>query len=136
MLLSFIYTLLISKNNYSPLPPINNIYYTCITIPLIGKQDILYERKEKLISKLKLSGKVNVNGYIYFNNNNYYDYTIDDNLNKILKKYKCSFLDPYYDNNKDIISFEIRLNLLRYTKKLRLYNIKSNYFYNKKKLLK
>ena len=78
-------TLILSLNVI--LPPINNIYYTSINIPLIGKQNVLYERRENLISELKLTGKVNVNGYIYFDKKNPYNYDLDDNLKNVLKKY-------------------------------------------------
>jgi len=122
MFLTITYALLSINNLNNILPPINNIYYTSINIPLAGKQNIIYERREKLISELKLSGKVNVVGNIYFNENNPYEYTLDDNLNHIIKKYKCSLYDPFYDKKKDIISLKIRLNLLRYTKMLTLHN--------------
>lgn len=120
MFVTIIYTLL-SLNNI--LPPINNIYYTSLNIPLAGKQNIMYERRENLVVELKLSGKVNVNGYIYFNENNLNEYELDNNLKNLIRKYRCSFFNPYYDNNKDIISLQIRLNLLRYTKTITLHNL-------------
>lgn len=123
MFLTITYALLSINNINNILPPINNIYYTAINIPFAGKQNIIYERREKLLSELKLSGKVNVNGYIYFNENNPREYTLDDNLKYIIKKYKCSLYDPIYDKKKDIISFKIRLNLIRYTKFLTLHKV-------------
>lgn len=104
------------------LPPIGNKYYTSINIPLIGRQNIKYERTKKLISKVSLSGKVNKQGYIYFDNNDSYKYTLDDTLENILKKYKCTLSDPYYDNINDIITLNIKINIIRYSKKLILTN--------------
>ena len=51
------------------LPPIGNKYYTSVNIPLIGKQNIKYERTKKFISEITLSGKINEHGYIYFYTN-------------------------------------------------------------------
>ena len=104
------------------LPPIGNKYYTSINIPLIGRQNIKYERTKKLISEVSLSGKVNKQGYIYFDNNDSYKYTLDDTLENILKKYKCTLSDPYYDNINDIITLNIKINIIRYSKKLILTN--------------
>lgn len=129
MLVTIIYTLL-SLNNILPptnniLPPINNIYYSNLNIAFLGKQSVIYERKKKLVGELKLSGNVNVNGYIYYNQYNLNEYVLDDALKKIMKKYRCSLYQPYYDNDKDIISLQIRLNLLRYTKTIILHNLKT-----------
>ncbi len=104
------------------LPPIGNTYYTSINIPLIGTQNVKYERTKKLISEVSLSGKVNKQGYIYFDNNDPYKYTLDDTLENILKKYKCTLSDPYYDNINDIITLNIKINIIRYSKKLILTN--------------
>ena len=104
------------------LPPIGNTYYTSINIPLIGTQNIKYERTKKLISEVSLSGKVNKQGYIYFDNNYPYKYTLDDTLENILKKYKCTLSDPYYDNINDIITLNLKINIIRYSKKLILTN--------------
>jgi|TARA_B110000967_G_C18863947_1_gene551624 hypothetical protein len=104
------------------LPPIGNRYYTSINIPLIGTQNVKYERTKKLISELTLSGKVNKQGYIYFDNKDSYKYTLDNTLENILKKYKCSLSDPLYDNINDVITLNIRINLIRFSKELTLIN--------------
>ena len=110
----------LSLNNV--LPPIGNRYYTSISIPLIGTQNVKYERIKELISEVSLSGKVNKRGYIYFDNNDLYKYTLDDTLENILKKYKCTLSDPYYDNINDIFTLNIKINIIRYSKKLILIN--------------
>jgi len=104
------------------LPPIGNTYYTSINIPLFGTQNVKYERTKKLISEVSLSGKVNKQGYIYFDNNDPYKYTLDDTLENILKKYKCTLSDTYYDNINDIITLNIKINIIKYSKKLILTN--------------
>jgi len=114
-------TLILSLNNI--LPPINNIYYTSIRVPIAGKQNIMYERMSKYKSEIKLTGTVNVNGYVFFDKQNPYKYEVDDNLKNVLKKYKCTLYDPKYDSQEDIISLKIRINLIRYTTKLILKNI-------------
>lgn len=115
------YILILSLNNI--LPPINNVYHSSIYVPIAGKQNILYERTSKYKSEIKLSGRVNVNGYVYFDKNNPFNYDFDDNIKEVLKKYKCTLYDPKYDSEEDIISLKIRINLIRYTTKLTLKNI-------------
>ena len=126
MLVTIIYTLLSLNNILSPtnniLPPINNIYYSNQNIPFVGKQSIIYQRKKNLVGEVKLSGNVNVNGYIYYNPYNLSEYVLDDALKKIMKKYRCSLYRPYYDNDKDIIILNIQINPIRYSKKLTLIN--------------
>tara|TARA_Y100000592_G_C5310162_1_gene239707 strand:- start:180 stop:551 length:372 start_codon:yes stop_codon:yes gene_type:complete len=104
------------------LPPINNIYQTQFSIPFIGKQEIEYKRIEPFVSKINLTGKINKIGYITFNENNIYDYTFDDTLNTIIKKYKCSFYIPHYDEQEDKITIKIKILLINYSKKLILHN--------------
>tara|TARA_X000000368_G_scaffold389302_1_gene351545 strand:- start:748 stop:1122 length:375 start_codon:yes stop_codon:yes gene_type:complete len=115
-------TLLLLINNI--LPPIGNKYYTSVNIPLIGKQNIKYERTKKFISEITLSGKINEHGYIYFynNDNDTYEYKLDNTLEHLLKKYKCSLNDPYYDYINDMIILNIQINLIKYSKKLTLIN--------------
>tara|TARA_Y100000389_G_scaffold142440_1_gene140477 strand:- start:6929 stop:7303 length:375 start_codon:yes stop_codon:yes gene_type:complete len=115
-------TLLLLINNI--LPPIGNKYYTSVNIPLIGKQNIKYERTKKFISEITLSGKINEYGYIYFYNddNDTYEYKLDNTLEHLLKKYKCSLNDPYYDYINDMIILNIQINLIKYSKKLTLIN--------------
>jgi hypothetical protein len=118
MLLSLLFI-----NNNNVLPPINNIYYTNINIPLIGKQDVTYQRIENLKSVIKLSGKINQNGYIYYDMNNPYKYTLDDKLKYIINKYRCSIDNPIYYTNSDIIELKIKINLINYTKKIIFNNL-------------
>ena len=130
-MLSFIVTLLSYAYcfNNSPiekiLPPVNNIYKTNVNIPLIGNQNIEYERIKKYESQVRLNGLINTKGIVHIDKNNIYDYTFDEILTKIIKKYKCELKNPYYNFQDDVIVFEIKIRLLKFGKRLVLKNINS-----------
>jgi hypothetical protein len=105
------------------LPPINNIYKTSLNVPLLGKQNIQYKRIGLLESQVKLDGKLNAVGYIYFDKTNVYNYKFDNTLKDIVKKYRCTIYNPYYDKNNDLINFKIKINLIQFQKTLVLKNI-------------
>ena len=105
------------------LPPINNIYKAKINIPFIGCQNIEYERTKQFESQVRLNGLINEIGTIYLNKNNPYDYTFDEVLKNIVKKYKCQLYNPHYDNVNDLIIFKIKIRLLNYGKTITLKNI-------------
>ena len=106
-LLTFIPILSISDPNVKNiLPPINNIYKTTLNVPLIGKQNIEYKRVNLLESEVKLDGKLNAVGYIYFDKTNIYNYKFDNTLKDIIKKYRCTIYNPYYDKSNDLINFK------------------------------
>tara|TARA_B100001769_G_scaffold268566_1_gene257247 strand:- start:12221 stop:12592 length:372 start_codon:yes stop_codon:yes gene_type:complete len=113
-----LYTLLYTLSYINILPPISNVYHTNINIPFIGNQDITYKRTEYLKSEIKLSGKINQKGYIYYDMSDPYKYTLDDGLKIIINKYRCSIEDPIYDNNNDILELKIKINLINYKKRL------------------
>lgn len=118
MLFTLFFSLVLNKI----LPPIGRTYFTSINIPLIGMQNIKYERTKNLISEINLSGKINKQGYIYFDINDPYKYTLDNTLNNLLKKYKCTLSEPYYDNINDIITLNLKINIIRFSKKITLIN--------------
>jgi hypothetical protein len=123
-LLTFIPILSISDPNVKNiLPPINNIYKTTLNVPLIGKQNIEYKRVNLLESEVKLDGKLNAVGYIYFDKTNIYNYKFDNTLKDIIKKYRCTIYNPYYDKSNDLINFKIKINLIQFQKTLVLKNI-------------
>lgn len=107
------------------LPKINNIYKTTIKIPLIGKQNIKYKRIEKYKSSLNLNGIININGYIYFDENNINNYSYDKNINKIITKYKCNIKETYYNYIDDLIIFKLKINLLNIEREVILKNEKN-----------
>lgn len=127
-MLTIFITLLSFCFNSSPvdkiLPPINNIYKTNVNIPLIGNQIIEYERTKYYISEVRLDGIINAKGNVYINKNNIYDYTFDEILKNIIKKYKCELNNPYYNFKDDVIILEIKIKMLKFGKKLVLVNNK------------
>jgi hypothetical protein len=78
------YNILLLALSYS-LPPLNNVYRGSIIFPLLGKQNIEFERLHKNTSQVRLSGLINCNGYIY-NDDNYDTYDTYDNIAKSLTK--------------------------------------------------
>ena len=124
LILNFLPILSISDSNVKNiLPPINNIYKTTLNVPLLGKQNIEYKRIGLLESEVKLYGKLETTGYIYFDKTNVYNYKLDDNLKDIVKKYRCTIYNPYYDKKNDLINFKIKINIIQFQKTLVLKNI-------------
>lgn len=113
------------KNIKNILPPINNIYKTTLNVPLLGKQNIQYKRVGLLESEVKLDGKLDITGKIYFDKDNIYNYKFDNNLKEIVKKYRCTIYNPYYDKSNDIINLKIKINLIQFQKTIVLKNIKT-----------
>ena len=105
------------------LPPINNIYKTTINIPILGSQNIEYERIAFYKSKVRLNGIINEIGNIYIKKNNIYDYEFDDVLKKIIKKYKCELYNPCYNFEDDNIVIQLKIKIIKFSKKLILTNI-------------
>lgn len=118
--LFFIFTCINAFNNSFNLPPISKIYKSSIYIPLLGKQNIEYERLEELKSIIRLNGFVNENGYINYikQDNNLYSGQLDNTLVNLLNKYKCILDDPFYDETRDIAIIKIKVKLLNFNKKL------------------
>tara|TARA_B100001093_G_scaffold519785_1_gene610463 strand:- start:1046 stop:1459 length:414 start_codon:yes stop_codon:yes gene_type:complete len=124
LLLTFLPILSISDPNArNILPPINNVYKTTLNVPLLGKQNIQYKRIGLLESEVKLDGKLNAVGYIYFDKTNVYNYKFDNTLKDIVKKYRCTIYNPYYDKKNDLINFKIKINIIQFQKTLVLKNI-------------
>jgi hypothetical protein len=132
------YNILLLALSYS-LPPLNNLYKGSINFPLVGKQNIEFERLKKNTSQVRLYGLINCNGYIYNDENdeNYKNisksitnkcinmkYELDNNLLNIMRKYRCIIEAPYYDVRSDTILFVLKINMLGLTKSIKLLNIK------------
>jgi hypothetical protein len=47
------------------LPSINSVYSVTLVFPLLGNQNIEFERLKKNTSQVRLSGLINCKGYIY-----------------------------------------------------------------------
>jgi len=130
------YNILLLVLSYS-LPPLNNVYKGSINFPLLGKQNIEFERLNKNTSQVRLYGLINCNGYIY-NDENYENdentsniclsmkYELDEYLLNIIRKYRCTIDAPYYDVRSDTILFILKINMLGLTKSVKLLNVYNN----------
>jgi hypothetical protein len=128
------YNILLLALCYS-LPPLNNVYKGSIIFPLLGKQNIEFERLKKNTSQVRLYGLINCNGYIYNDDNNENDknisniclsmkYELDEYLLNIIRKYRCIIEAPYYDVKNDTILFILKINVLGLTKTIKLLNVR------------
>ena len=114
------------------LPSINKVYSVIIVFPLLGNQNIEFERLKKNTSQVRLSGLINCKGYIYndltdLKDTNYekktMNYELDNTLKNIMNKYRCSIEAPYYDVSNDIILFVLKINMLGLTKSVKLLSV-------------
>jgi hypothetical protein len=126
------YNILLLALSYS-LPPLNNVYRGSISFPLLGKQNIEFERLKKNTSQIRLYGLINCNGYIYNDENDKNEsniclsmnYELDEYLLNIIRKYRCIIEAPYYDVRNDTILFILKINVLGLTKSIKLLNTKN-----------
>jgi len=126
------YNILLLALSYS-LPPLNNVYKGSISFPLLGNQNIEFERLKKNTSQIRLSGLINCKGYIFnditdlkdanYEKKTYMNYKLDNTLKNIMNKYRCSIEAPYYDANNDIILFVLKINMLGLTKSVKLLSV-------------
>lgn len=133
------YNILLLVLSYS-LPPLNNVYRGSISFPLLGKQNIEFERLNKNTSQVRLYGLINCNGYIYNDENDENNennenasniclsmkYELDEYLLNIIRKYRCIIEAPYYDVKNDTILFILKINMLGLTKSIKLLNMYNN----------
>jgi hypothetical protein len=122
------YNILIYVLAYS-LPALHKVYSGCLVIPLIGKQNIEFERLQENTSRVRLYGLINCDGLVYNTNTNSKDetpmsYELDPYLKNIMTKYRCTIDAPYYDVNNDSILFVLKINMLGLTKSIKLRNTK------------
>ena len=122
--------LLSTLTNVVRLPPINNIYCTTVNVPVVGKQNIEYERLSELKSEIRMSGIINDIAYINYNlvsndSNKLYSYELDNNLIKILKRYRCELSNPTYSPTTDIATINLLIKLINFNKIIILKNKES-----------
>ena len=127
------YNILLIALTYS-LPSLNNVYCGTLIIPLVGKQNIEFERLKENISQVRLYGLINCDGLIYNDKNSntitnintkdgtIMSYDLDNNLKNIMTKYRCSIDAPTYDVSNDTILFVLKINILGLTKRISLIN--------------
>ena len=124
-------TLSLASASAYALPSLNKVYSVALVFPLLGKQNIEFERLKKNTSQVRLSGLINCKGYIYNDEkdenyekeNRCMNYELDNSLKNIMRKYRCSIESPYYDANNDTILFVLKINMLGLTKSIKLLNI-------------
>jgi len=119
-----IFTTLFSLITHN-LPIINNIYKCKLYFPFVGNQNIQYIRYEDFTSSLLLSGIINIQGKIFFDKNDVYNYSLDENMNQILLKYKCKINEAYYNKIDDEIILKLKIKPLNIKKHIILKNEKT-----------
>ena len=107
------------------LPIINNTYKCKLYFPFIGNQNIQYIRYEEFTSALLLSGIINTEGKLFFDKNDVYNYSLDENINQILLKYKCKINEAYYNKIDDEIILKLKIKPLNIKKNIILKNEKT-----------
>jgi hypothetical protein len=126
------YSILLYVLAYS-LPALHKVYSGSLVIPLIGNQNIEFERLKENTSRVRLYGLINCNGLVYNDKNeddkNENDhiamcYELDPYLKNIMTKYRCTIDAPYYDVNNDSILFVLKINMIGLTKSIKLRNTK------------
>ena len=120
------YNILLVALTYS-LPSLNNVYRGSLNIPLVGKQNIEFERLKLNTSQVRLYGLINCAGLIYNDENINKDeinmsYELDTRLKNIMTKYRCSIDAPTYDVTNDSILFVLKIKMLGITKRISLIN--------------
>ena len=123
------YSILLVALTYS-LPSLNNVYRGSLNIPLVGKQNIEFERLKLNTSQVRLYGLINCDGLIYndenintnTNDGTIINYELDTRLKNIMTKYRCSIDAPTYDVCNDSILFVLKINMLGITKRITLIN--------------
>jgi hypothetical protein len=125
------YNFLLLALTYS-LPALHNVYRGSLLLPLIGMQNIEFERLKQNMSRIRLHGLINCDGLIYNNENcineneSVMSYELDNYLKNIMNKYRCTIEAPYYDKINDSILFVLKINILGLTKSIKLLNTNTN----------
>lgn len=134
------YNMLIFIFTYS-LPALNNVYSGSLLIPLIGKQNIEFERLKPNTSHVRLRGLINCDGFIYNDekddkciSKSAMSYELDNYLKNIMTKYRCTIEAPHYDVSSDTILFVLKINMVGLTKSIKLLNTNTKTNSNIKKM--
>lgn len=100
-------------------PPVGRQYGKTITIPVLGKQEILSEVLSKNTVGIYLKGIVNKNGTAkYLKNENRELVVLSYNLRKTLNTLQVDFDLPEYDNKRDRVIFRLKIRPLFYNKNI------------------
>lgn len=101
------------------LPPIGRQYTNTISIPVLGKQEIISEVISKNTVAINLKGLVNKNGTAkYLKNDDKELIVLSYNLRKTLKILRVEFGRPEYDNERDKVIFRLKIKPIFYSKNI------------------
>jgi len=102
-------------------PHTQNIYHATIKLPSNEFVDIMYERVGVFKYKIKMSGIINVNGGIYYDDEN--NCALDDRILLALHKYRRSSVAQWYDVGYDTIEADILLEIIAHIKRIFKYEL-------------
>jgi len=125
LFLNFItFSLNVNNIDNNILPNVNSKYYTKLSFPFIGNQEIEYLQYKKFKSKITLTGIINENGYITYNIKDLDNFIMDKNLINIIQRYNCIIEEPLYNYDEDYITLKLYIKLIKFSKKIKLNRIK------------
>ena len=102
-------------------PHTNNVYHAIIKLPSNEFVNIVYKQIGVFKYRIVMSGTINVNGVIYYDEeNNYY---LDDRILEALHKYKCTSLASWYNGEYDTIEAEILMEIMTHIKRILKYEL-------------
>ena len=116
------FCLIISFSN-ALMPPVGNIYYTKVSIPIIGSQYVESKVASKTRVEILLEGKINQKGEaIIYKKNNEEKFLLNKELANYLSNKKIELKLLNYDEQKDEVNFKINIKPIFFTKKITLKN--------------
>ena len=94
-------------------------------MPFLGEQKIFVKQSDIGIGEVSLKGIINEDAKIEFNkiNDTHLEINLDKTLKEILKKWKCTLKDVYYDSELDLAYFNVDSAIPFLSKKLILKRI-------------
>ena len=111
----------ISPRHQTIYPHTQNIYHARIKLPYNEYIYITYERVGVSTYKIKMSGNINVNGRVYYQDGN--NFALDDRTLGALHKYRRSLVVCWYDGCYDTIESDILLNIINHIKRILKYEL-------------
>ena len=116
------YVLISTKPN---IPPKEAEYGKIFNMPFLGEQKIFVKQSDIGIGEVSLKGIINEDAKIEFNkiNDTHLEINLDKTLKEILKKWKCTLKDVYYDSELDLAYFNVDSAIPFLSKKLILKRI-------------
>lgn len=101
------------------IPPVGRQYSKTITIPVLGRQEIVSRVLSKNTVGIHLKGIVNQNGTAkYLNNDEREMVVLSYNLRKTMKMLGVDFNMPEYDIKRDRVIFHLKIKPLFYSKNI------------------